>query len=300
MKRKIFLLVVLVGIFLLLNPGIGQADYFVLTGNYLQVSVGSGGALIDDDATVGLKFDPTGSGDFSGPDFIMPGSPFEFYSVGIDGDWYSAGYDAWDGINPFDMTTIDNSGSGTLRADSTGGTFYDLGLSQALYFDADGSVIHFEVTLTNNSTSETMYNVVYARGVDPDMDWDLFGDDDGDYYDTVNWFEFDRVGSQGPYSGLILELVDLTGGGIQSIDGGWNEDPYMLLTGMNDGDGDNTINLAWSIGDLGPGESALLEFDYVIEQGEGGGPSPVPLPAAVWLLGSGLVGLVGLRRKITG
>ena len=28
------------------------------------------------------------------------------------------------------------------------------------------------------------------------------------------------------------------------------------------------------------------------------GPSPVPIPAAVWLLGSGLLGLVGIRRRL--
>ena len=27
--------------------------------------------------------------------------------------------------------------------------------------------------------------------------------------------------------------------------------------------------------------------------------TPVPLPGALWLLGSGLLGLVGLRRKLT-
>jgi len=291
MKGKLGLLAVLVGLFLLISPAGGQAAYFVLTGDYLQVGVGSGGALIDDDATVGLKFDPTGSGSFTGPDFIMPGTPFEFYSIGLNGDWYSAGYDAWDGINPFTMTTVNSSGAGVLRADSTGGAFGDLGISQALYFNANGSVIHFEVTLTNNSTSTTLYDVAYARGVDPDMDYDLYWD-----YDTDNWIEPNSVWSQGPYSGLILGLVDLTGGGVPSIDWDWYEDPYVLLTGMNYGYGDNTINMAWSIGSLGPGESALLEFDYVIGQGEGG--SPVPVPAAVWLLGSGLIGLVGLRRKI--
>jgi hypothetical protein len=31
--------------------------------------------------------------------------------------------------------------------------------------------------------------------------------------------------------------------------------------------------------------------------GGGGGPPPVPLPAAVWLLGSGLLGLTGVARR---
>jgi hypothetical protein len=28
--------------------------------------------------------------------------------------------------------------------------------------------------------------------------------------------------------------------------------------------------------------------------------TPVPLPAAIWLLGAGLIGLVGVRRKLQG
>lgn len=37
-----------------------------------------------------------------------------------------------------------------------------------------------------------------------------------------------------------------------------------------------------------------------VSGGGGGGPPPVPLPAAVWLLGSGLLGLAGVaRRKLT-
>jgi hypothetical protein len=37
------------------------------------------------------------------------------------------------------------------------------------------------------------------------------------------------------------------------------------------------------------------DFDFRIDQIE---VTPVPVPAAVWLLGSGLFGLVGLRKKI--
>ncbi len=44
----------------------------------------------------------------------------------------------------------------------------------------------------------------------------------------------------------------------------------------------------------GPGASPLLTSNgEVVEQ-----DTPTPIPAAAWLLGSGLMGLVGLRRKI--
>lgn len=38
-------------------------------------------------------------------------------------------------------------------------------------------------------------------------------------------------------------------------------------------------------------------FSGSLHKDSGGGPSPVPVPAAVWLMGSGLVGLVGVGRR---
>ena len=45
-------------------------------------------------------------------------------------------------------------------------------------------------------------------------------------------------------------------------------------------------------------------FSYLPNMGTGfrvyGDAAPVPVPGAVWLMGSGLVGLIGLRRKFSG
>ncbi len=65
-------------------------------------------------------------------------------------------------------------------------------------------------------------------------------------------------------------------------------------------------NLAWNYdlfsGDfLGAGtggEFLILDWDsFAGVRGVTGDPSPVPVPGAVWLLGSGLVGLAQMRRK---
>ena len=71
--------------------------------------------------------------------------------------------------------------------------------------------------------------------------------------------------------------------------------------GNNDLDSSGTI----LIGNVGAGES--FDFSALFASGEGIGmqmysgyetaPPPVPIPAAAWLLGSGLLGLFGLARR---
>lgn len=68
-------------------------------------------------------------------------------------------------------------------------------------------------------------------------------------------------------------------------------DGYITALGNNSSDVGNYL---W----ITPGKDTInggvIEYQGLV------GSSPVPVPAAAWLLGAGLVGLVGIRRKVRG
>jgi len=255
-----------------------MADSFVLEGNYLRVGVSESGGLIDDDFNAGIMFDPSGTKNFGIADYITPGSPFEFYSIGINGEWDTTGYEYG---NTFGVTTINTSSGTTFSANSTG-AFGALSITQNLWFDENSSVIHFLVTGTNTGES-TLNNVVYARGLDPDQDYDPYGE-----YNTFNSIPAsNRVRAVGPYSNWFIDIEDQSGGGVPTVDEEWDTDPYNLLVPHNDGDGDNTINMAWNAGDIEPGASVSAEFTYSV--------GVVPEPISLILFVSGGAIMAGRR-----
>ncbi|MDY7001444.1 MAG: hypothetical protein SVS15_06645 [Thermodesulfobacteriota bacterium] len=81
--------------------------------------------------------------------------------------------------------------------------------------------------------------------------------------------------------------------------GGWH-DYYASVTNWLNGPDDlltdsGTDTISFLIADLDPGEYEVRAGVYNEAYAETSG---VPIPGAVWLLGSGLLGLVGFRKKI--
>jgi hypothetical protein len=285
MQRKKLAMVLMVMVLTLATALGAQAASFVLGGDYLQVGFSNSGGLIDDSFTAGINFSTAGNGSYSAADFLRPGSPFEFYSIGVNG--VSLGSAGYLNGNTFGMTTFDVS-SGTVKSSlslSFGGV-PSLLLIQTAYFDKTSKDINFTIEMQNIG-STTLTDVVYARGLDPDQDVYPFG-----VYSTNNSIAGGVVTAVGPYSNWSISITNIGAlSGVPSISAAWQQDPYMLLNfPTNDGNGDYTINMAWNVGTLLPGHSAEVDFQY----------NMVPVPPSVLLLGSGLLGLVGLgwrRRK---
>jgi len=307
-QRKLILLLMAV-LMVLLMAGTGQTGT-ILTGTVLQVGVSNSGALISDTSTPGPY--PTWPGvtgleQGASIDWSKPGTSFEGFSIGTNGAFVANGYYGAPGTytynNPMGTTTVDKT-SGTLLSAHTDGDIFSVGgaslrITQDVTFDKTSNTIYMSTDIANVGSSNA-YNVYFARFIDPDPDLILFGS-----YTTNNLLTTyggkTAVVAVGPLTGANLYLVDLTGGGVPSIQSGlaggtpspWPIDPSYLYNGgvpYSDGNGDYSINMAWDITELDVGHSYEIDYEYV-----------VPLPPAVLLFGTGLaaLGLLRSRRKIS-
>lgn len=288
-------LLIVMAVALLATPALASSA--ILEGDYLRVGVSDSGGLIDDGFIVGIDYDKTGTGTYSpsDADFLKPGTPFEFYSIGIGGEpnWNAAGYFSG---NAFGGTTSDTTGGSSTNSANTVASWGSLGINQDLWYPDAGvgaGTIKFHVKLTNNG-ADALTDVVYARGLDPDQD--VYA---GGGYETTNVIpNGNLVYGSAPITDWTIGIFsDSAYAHMPTVNRDWDQDPYALLTARNDGYGDFTINMAFDIGTLDPRQSADLYFEYRIAETHGGVVGVIPEPASILLLSVAGLGL-GIKRIV--
>lgn len=293
MKRKFSITLMAALALTLLLSGVGQA--LVLEGDNLKVGINDPGGMVDLSVPQGITFKP-------GPlpnDYTYPGTPWELYAISVGGTFVVGGVNGGNS-NPGTLTTIDLSGGTTLQATTTGPAF-NVGAASIVYtqtisFDKTFKHIHVSADILNNSLVD-ISDVYYTRGLDPDQDVLSGGG-----FATINTISGGSVTAVGPTTGLFITINNLTPdiAGVPSISGGWDPNPVVNYNGgaggLVDGAGagnpnDYAIYMTWFIGDLPHGVSKEIDLEYDF--------GVVPVPPSLVLLGSGLLGLVGLRRKLS-
>ncbi len=275
-----------------------------LTGKYINTAVSDDGTLGSNGSnSPGLQHDPTGNGNFGVNDYITPGSPHDGFSVnssnggyGENDNYYSGGGHFTTIVGPHAIVNgFDNAGSWT-GSDGT------LQITNDYFFNDGDQRVNVRTTITALSG---VTGLAFARSVDPDPDVNTFGS-----FFTLNqrgnslFSASNFVGSAGPSTGLTLGLLNLSGDlythntaiGIGSCCNSY--DPFQVLTGFDGGDGDNSLNMAWLIGDLSAGSSAVINYAYVVgENIDTVGGIPEPATWAMMILGFGGIGATLRRRR---
>jgi hypothetical protein len=306
---------------------VAHAQY-TLQGNYLEVGVGPDGSIINpDDNSAPDNYNQSGfgqgyyqhpgiiwngagtgfSGAYANNDFITPGTPFQMYSIGVNGSYGTASFY---GGNSLGASTVRTGPLSTL----TTGTYGGLSYSQTLSYTANSSIIHFSMTLANN-TGSTINNVAFATGLDPDPDvYEFEGTAAAastDVYNTINTIVSPGVvQATGPLSGNSIIIQSLSGSANASILEDWPAyNPYALASNGQEDDGspaDFGIFDGWLVGNLAPGASDTINYNYIINATPVTSTSPVltggvPDMGSTWaMMGLALAGLGYGKRFVAG
>jgi hypothetical protein len=296
----------------------------VLDGNTLLLGLGANGAMSEYGVSgptptspfIGLQYDSTGTGNYSkGYDFVTPGNPFQYYSVGVNGNFGFASDGSYNTGNTFGVTTANTSpNASTLQATSSGGSYRGLSINQSVTFQKSGTgsgILAYNVQL-QNTTGATLNNVAYSTGVDPDQDVYF----DNNYQTANNITSRNYLYATGNATAWTIAIANTsstyTPTGTYIYNGGWDNgsdmSPYNTEYGFFFGGGgnvanyeDDTLNMAWQLGDLAPGQTVDLTYDYVVAGTPAEASTSVGAPdgaSTLGLLGLALTGLGALRRKM--
>ena len=235
------------------------ANDFVTAGvNGTTGTFGSGG-----NTSPGLLYDSTGTGTFNtGYDYLTPGSPFDGFSVMVDGTNYTN--------NNGGSSEITGDGNGLTDGDNTlswtGGvtSVFDITNTYTLGTTSEYVDISSQITMGTDAT-----DVYFGRFIDPDARAAA-----GDSSSTDNVLGYGVIpDSNVAFSEALSSRYAL---GLYSTDSnvdagitGWTTDANSYTENSVDGDGsltntgDNTIGLSWHWTSVSSGDILTASYAYI-------------------------------------
>jgi len=266
--------------------GVLENDYVKAGVNESTGTFGSGG-----NTSPGLLFDSTGTGTFNTSyDYLTPGSPFDGWSIKIDGTNYtnnnaSTGSETWtdsDGLS---------DGDGTLTWQGTNSSLSGWQVEHIYSLGATSQYIDITTNITAGSSASNS-TVYFGRFIDPDA-----RAADGDSSATDNVLGYSGIPdsnvafSEATTSRYALGLYS-TNSNVDAGITGWTteadsytDSKYTDSDGntVNYGTGDDTIGLTWVWTGVEAGDILTADYSYIfgpsafdaadeaIESGAGGG-----------------------------
>ena len=238
--------------------GVLENDYVKAGVNGTTGTLGSGG-----NTSPGLLYDSTGSGTFNTSyDYLTPGSPFDGFSVMVDGTNYTN--------NNSGSTGITGDGNGLTDGDGTlswtGGvtSVFDITNTYSLGTTAEHIEIESAITMGVDAT-----DVWFGRFIDPDARAAT-----GDSSSTDNVLGYGVIpDSNVAFSEALASRYAL---GLYSTDSnvdagitGWTTDANSYTHNRIDGEsdntntGDNTIGLSWHWSSVSSGDILTASYAYI-------------------------------------
>lgn len=206
-----------------------------------------------------IRYDPTGTGNYGGEDYVIPGTPWEGYSFHVSGKGILGGGNA---SSPSNISTtvrrIDSNYIITLTGNTTVGHL----ITQTKVLLGE-SLIRMQMSYTN--TTSSLVSVKAMRALDPDQ-----GVGQGLGYSTRNFrgatsilksdIVFAFAGTEGmamyaPGNGFTHNT------GIVSSWPTYNPDLYLAET--SDAIADWAIGSAWNFGAISPGSTVTICCYYI-------------------------------------
>ena len=261
-KNRIYLLI---STLMATSAPAAWASPVTISNSWIQAGVSDYGTLGSNSSTPpGILYDSTGTQTFDPTtDYLTPGTPWQMFAVAST----ETGLQINNNDGTQSIATVsgptDTSTASASSASWTGQYQDYYHITNNYSIDKTIKGIAVETTIT---ADQDLNEVKFLTALDPDPDALNHG-----VYDTNNgrgsdkFTENDWVFSEGAVTGLPIGIYSSssylhnTG-----VSGSWSSDPDFYLSGQMDGNGDYTIGMAFYIGQLLAGSSAVLDYKYLV------------------------------------